>query len=248
MNLKELWQGDENQSIKGWDFSHIKDRWYEEVLPFDYKKIVMKYLKKDMTLLDMGTGGGEFLLSLNHPHQNTYATEGYKPNYDYCLEQLQPLGITVKYIDKSGVIPFDDATFDIIINKHSNYNIKEVKRVLKKGGLFITQQIGCYNNRELSQVFIEGFELPDKHKHLNIQSSRFIEEEFKILECDEYFPEIRFYDIGALVFFCKIIVWEFPGFSVNKYYNKLRKLHSICQRNGYITSKEHRFLLVCKSK
>ncbi len=248
MDLKELWQSDENQSMKGWDFSHIKDRWHEELLPFDYKKIVMKYVKNDMKLLDMGTGGGEFLLSLNHPYQNTSATEGYKANYDYCIEQLKPLGIDVKYIKKSGLIPFEDNSFDIVINKHSSYNIKEVKRVLNKGGLFITQQIGCYNNRDLSQVFIKEFELPIKDKYLSLQTSLFIEDDFKILEQDEYYPEIRFYDIGSLVFFCKKIVWEFPDFSVSKYYDTLKKLHSKCKENGYIKSSEHRFLLVCKNK
>lgn len=60
MNLKESWKIDEMQSMKGWDFSHIKDRWEEEKLPFDYKEIVLKYLCDDHVLLDMGTGGGEF--------------------------------------------------------------------------------------------------------------------------------------------------------------------------------------------
>ena len=51
------------------------------------------HLSKDMNLLDMETGGGEFLLSLNHPYENTSAIEGYKPNVDYCNKILKPLGI-----------------------------------------------------------------------------------------------------------------------------------------------------------
>ena len=247
MNLKEIWKLDEKQSMKGWDFSHIKDRWEEEKLPFDYKETILNRLRDEHTLLDMGTGGGEFLLELNHPYDKTYATEGYKPNIDYCIENLVPLGITVEGIDKGGDLPFKDDMFDIIINKHSSYDIKEIKRILKKDGIFITQQVGCLNNRELSRVFIEGFELPYKKNHMDIQRNQFIKQGFEVLESKEHFPEIRFFDIGALVFFCKIIVWEFPEFSVEKYFDKLLMLHEKCENDGFIESKEHRYLLVCKN-
>lgn len=246
MNLKESWKLEENQSMEGWDFSHIKNRWEEEPLPFDYKGIVLEHLSDDDILLDMGTGGGEFLLSLNHPYKNTYATEGYLPNLEYCKEHLSPLGITVEGIDKSGHIPYDDGQFDIIINKHSSYDISEVKRVLKKDGLFITQQIGCLNNRALSRVFIEDFELPNKNNHLKKQAELFLNDGFEILDKMVYHPSIRFYDIGALVFFCKKIVWEFPDFSVDKYYDQLLRLYDECQYKGYIESIEHRYLLICR--
>ena len=54
------------------DFSHIDGISDEEKdLPWDYKNIVSQYLKDDMELLDYDTGGGEFLLSLNHPFKKT---------------------------------------------------------------------------------------------------------------------------------------------------------------------------------
>jgi len=246
MHLKELWQKDENQSMKGWDFSYLDGRWSEEGLPFDYKESIHRYLKSKDSILDMGTGGGEFLLSLNHRYNLTFATEGYKPNYDYCLEHLSPLGITVKAIEKRGEIPFSDNKFDLVINKHSYYDIKEVYRVLKPGGIFVTQQIGSYNNQELSRVFIEGFELPNRDNHLDTKKNEFLDFGFELLEAEEYFPVIQFKDIGALVFFCKTIVWEFPDFSVEKYYKQLLTLHDQCRINKSIKSKEHRYMIVAK--
>lgn len=59
--LKELWEQEEKNTFKGWDFSHLKDRWTEEELPWDYRKIVLKHLNLAYRLLDMGTGGGEVL-------------------------------------------------------------------------------------------------------------------------------------------------------------------------------------------
>ena len=43
----------------------------------------------------MGTGGGELLLSFNHPYDKTSVTEGYEPNIKLCQEVLSPLGIKV---------------------------------------------------------------------------------------------------------------------------------------------------------
>ncbi|MDZ5017152.1 SAM-dependent methyltransferase, partial [Clostridium perfringens] len=69
--LKEQWKIDEEKSFKGWDFSYLDKRWEEEKLPWDYEEILKGYLKPHYNLLDMGTGGGEFLLSLKHPYRNT---------------------------------------------------------------------------------------------------------------------------------------------------------------------------------
>ena len=91
--LKESWKQEESIAhIHGWDFSHIAGRSEEENdIPWDYEALIRQYLKKDMKLLDYDTGGGEFLLSLEHPYENTAATEGYPPNVALCQEKLLPL-------------------------------------------------------------------------------------------------------------------------------------------------------------
>ncbi|WP_365845908.1 hypothetical protein [Clostridium sp.] len=38
--------------------------------------------------------------------------------------------------------PFEDNTFDIVINRHESYCVSEVKRILKTDGIFIAQQVG----------------------------------------------------------------------------------------------------------
>ena len=92
--LREIWKKEEQIAhIKGWDFSHIDGKYDEEKdLPWDYKNIVSQYLKDDMELLDYDTGGGEFLLSLNHPFKKTSATEGFQPNVELCREKRQNKG------------------------------------------------------------------------------------------------------------------------------------------------------------
>ena len=84
--FKKLWKKEEETAhIHGWDFSHIHNRYREEDdLPWDYEKIIRQYLSKNMKVLDYDTGGGEFLLTLNHPFEKTAATEGYPPNIELC--------------------------------------------------------------------------------------------------------------------------------------------------------------------
>lgn len=63
---------------------------------------------------------------------------------------------------------------------------------------------------------------------------------------NEMHPKLKFYDVGAVVYFAKIIEWEFPDFSVEKCFNELCKLQQELEENGFISSTEHRFIIVAK--
>ncbi len=51
----------------GWDFSHLDGRMVEDPLPWQYSAILNRYLPAAQSLLDLGTGGGEFSLSAGRP-------------------------------------------------------------------------------------------------------------------------------------------------------------------------------------
>ena len=246
--LKDMWKKEEEISFKGWDFSYLKDRWSNEELPWDYKAIVQKYLNSKYKLLDMGTGGGEFLLTLKHPYEYTSVTEAWEPNVVLCKEILAPLGIVVKQVNEDDKLPFDDNSFDIIINRHESLDIKEVRRVLKSDGIFITQQVGGKNNEFLSKKLIKNFKPQFSDNALYHISNNLKNNEFRLLYEDEYYPSLKFYDIGAIVYFAKIIQWEFPGFTVESSFNELCELQKQLSRKSYIESFEHRFIIVAQNK
>lgn len=248
-NLLKKWKEEEAVAhIKGWDFSHIKGRYVEEdQLPWDFKTIIKKYLNDNMRLLDMETGGGEFLLSLNHPLENTSAIEGYNPNIEYCREKLIPLGIDFKGADGLDILPFKDAYFDVITNRHGDYLVDELNRVLKNNGIFITQQVGAENDKELIELLqpeIKVFSYPNQY--LKIRENELLEAGFQILEKGEVFQPIKFFDVGALVWFAKIIEWEFPNFSVETHLENLYKAQEILESKGAIEGRIHRFYIVAK--
>ncbi|MBR2812357.1 MAG: class I SAM-dependent methyltransferase, partial [Solobacterium sp.] len=178
--LKKEWEAEEQCAhIHGWDFSHIKSRYEEEGnLPWDYDAIVRHYLTEKTRVLDYDTGGGEYLLSLHHPYDLTAATEGYPPNVELCKEKLLPLGIDFKECGDASAIPFEDESFDLIINRHGDFDPHEIFRLLKPGGYFVTQQVGNRNDRDLVLRVLPQAEEPFPDASLLIKAPRFEKEGF----------------------------------------------------------------------
>jgi len=244
--LRKYWLSEEVAAFQGWDFSHLDGRMTEETLPWDYRKLIQKHIRPENRLLDIGTGGGEFLLSLNHPRQRTCVTEAYPPNVNLCIERLAPLGITVRQMSDDKLIPYNDEEFDIVLNRHESFDAHEVFRILKPNGVFITQQIGGENNRHLSELLIDDFSPSFEQHNLEKNYSLLNTAGFAITYSGEFYPKLQFSDIGAIVYFAKILEWEFPGFSVKRCFDILLGLQRSLEEQTFIESRGHRFYLVAK--
>ena len=253
MNAEErirAWKEEEKTAyIHGWDFSHIEGRYTEqEDLPWDYREVIGRYLRPEGKILDIDTGGGEFLLSLGHPYENTAAMENYPPNVQLCRETLLPLGIDFRPGHGKGPLPFEDGSFDLVLNRHGDFHPEEIYRVLKPGGIFVTQQVGAENDRELVKLLCGKTELPFPEQYLDITAEKFRRAGFRILEARECFRPIRFFDVGALVWFARIIQWEFPGFSVDTHLEGLMEAQRLLERQGCVEGRIHRFLLAAEKQ
>lgn len=243
-----LWKEEERIAyVHGWDFSHIDGRSMEQTdFPWDYRQAIALYLTPEKKLLDTDTGGGEFLLSLRHPYENTAATEGYAPNVELCRQTLLPLGIDFRPGVIGEGLQYEDASFDVIINRHGDLNPAEFMRLLKPGGVFITQQVGAENNRELVRLLCGETPLPFSEQYLEKAEDNFRQAGFEILEGQECRRPFDFFDVGALVWFARIIQWEFPGFSVDTHMENLLHAQECLERDGVIRGSTHRFFLVAK--
>jgi len=251
-DLIQQWEDEENFAFQGWDFSHLDGRWVNPDLPWDYVEVVKSYLRETDILLDMGTGGGEILLSIGHPYKNTYTTEAFVPNYELCKQKLSPLGITVvrTYTDENfntdDKLPFEDNFFDIVINRHESFDLTEVDRVLKKGGCFITQQVGNKNDNELMQRLNDDFKEYLPQHTIDNYVEKLNSMGYTILKKEDVLNPVKIHDVGALVFFAKIIVWEFPGFSVKSHLSKLLDCQKEVEEKGFLTNTDHRFLIIAQ--
>ncbi|MBA2454314.1 MAG: class I SAM-dependent methyltransferase [Chloroflexia bacterium] len=237
---------DAEQPFSGWDFAYISktDRLVEAPLAWSYASRLLRHLRQAASMLDMGTGGREFLTKLQPFPAYTVATEGYPPNVSIARERLEPLGVAVHEVAEDLQLPFADDSIDLVINRHESYSPDDVLRVLKSGGRFITQQVGGQNDIELNRLL--GAPANDEYAHWNLDfAARELEAAgFQLIEQHEDFPPARFFDIGAVVYFLKAVPWQIPDFSVERHHDALFALHRVMQQCGYVDIPIHRFLIV----
>ncbi|USG64937.1 class I SAM-dependent methyltransferase [Brevibacillus ruminantium] len=231
--------------FEGWDFSYVgrTGRLQEAPLSWNYASLVTRKLPKITTLLDMGTGGGEFLSLLGPLPRQTYATEGYQPNVAVARNRLEPLGITVVEADGEDTLPFPDETFDLIINRHESFDPHELYRIAKSGATFLTQQVGGENDVLLNRLL--GAAIPQDYLHWRADYAvRQLEEAgFVIAQSREETVPSRFYDIGAVVYYLRAIPWQIPDFAPEVYADGLWQMHQQIEKDGYIDIPSHRFLI-----
>ncbi len=240
----------EQEPFVGWDFSYITQTQREstEPLKWSYASRVIPIMRQTKSMLDMGTGGGEFLSRLQPFPEETSATETHEQNAQIARNKLQPFGIEVYQVEPDKQLPFQDGKFNLVINRHEFFNAVEVMRILKNNGLFITQQVGGINDMELNKYL--GMNIPRKQKDwtLNNAVKQIKDAGFEVIEHLEDFPICRFYDVGAVVYHLKAVPWQFPDFSIKKHRDNLADIHNDIQSKGYIEVTNHRFLITARKK
>jgi len=241
-------------SVDGWDFSWLDRRSWTEPLPWDYSARVAALARRARTMLDMGTGGGEALSGLPDRAPHTIAAEAWPPNVAVAGRRLLPLGVPViqdeaardnmdqNGADDGGRLPFGDGSLDLICNRHESFLALEVGRVLAPGGTFVTQQVDYHDNDDLAQIL--GTETPEEpDSWIGLAERQVTEAGLVIEEAARADQRIRFDDIAAVVFYLKAVSWSIPGYSLEKYRDRLRALYEDASAWPVVTS-GHRFLLV----
>lgn len=238
---------EENEKFSGWDFSYLEStgRMQEFPLRWNYRNRVLIEMNGVTSLLDMGTGGGEFLSSLQPFPSNTCATEGYDLNLEIAKRRLEPLGIKVFKLEDDKHLPFADDSFELVINRHESYDPDEVSRILKCEGMFITQQVGGFNDKEI-HALLKVPESPFRNWNLKTAREQLKNTAFTIVDQNEDIVKTRFYDIGAIVFYLKAIPWQVPDFKVETYIDPLMNMQNLIERDGYIDFTCHRFFIIAK--
>ncbi len=238
-------------ALKGWDFSSLtgSGRMAETPLPWDYRSIIKPKMQNIRRMLDMGTGGGEFLKTLAPLPLETFATEGYESNVKIAEDNLSACRVKVISGYKDNALPFEDDFFELIINRHEYYEPAEVNRILMPGGMFITQQVKWDVDKEIIELLgidpklaaaeYYGWCLQKAVDELSISG-------FKVIRSEEAPGFTYFTDTNALILYIKIINWLIPDFTAEKYREQLNEAEKIISVNGRFASTLNRFLIVAK--
>jgi SAM-dependent methyltransferase len=239
--FESLIQEANDHPFSGWDFSYLRGRWQEEEPSWNYDQLVYQRTRQVNSLLDMGTGGGEFLASLAPLPPLTYATESWLPNIPIARQRLESLNVHVLTLHSDDAVSMVDESIELVINRHESFDASEVYRILKPGGSFITQQVGPRDNIQLNE-WITG-QIPYITWTLEDETQKLVDAGLQIVNAQETFPETRFYDIGAVVYYLKVISWQIEGFTVDTYLEALYQLHQTIVNNGFIRVQSHRYLI-----
>jgi SAM-dependent methyltransferase len=239
----------DSASFSGWNFSWLNGRYIEGKVSWDYRGKVLAKMKTSKRFLDMGTGGGELLSTLQPFPDSSYATEGYPPNVPIARNRLEPLGVKVLQVE-STQLPFEAESLDLVINRHEEYAANELYRVLSAGGFFLTQQVGARNNIELNKLL--GLESLGKTTFSNRPEwdmdyavAELNKAGFRVSEQRAEFLKGRFNDVGALVYLLKAVPWEIPDFTIDNYREKLLVIHQKILSDGFLEVTTDRFFIEC---
>ena len=240
--FEQLLAAAQAETFSGWDFTRYADRWSEAAPTWDYAGLVRAAVAHADALLDMDTGGGEFLAALAPLPPMTVATENYPPNIPLAKARLEPLGVQVLSPADDEHLPFADGTFDLIHNRHGYFRAEELFRLLRPGGRFITQQVGGDNGARLNEALgAPAMEYADYQLAPTVAALEAAG--FHIDQTAEEFPASIFRDVGMVVIYLRIIEWQIPDFDVDRYRPQLYALHQRIQRDGSFNARAHRFLI-----
>ncbi len=248
-DFEELIAEGEAEPTEGWDFSWFDGRATEERTPWGYMRLAAGALGGARASLDVQTGGAEVyaeaLGSAASVPARVAATEEWPPNLVLARARLAPFGGEVAQVLATEPFPHPDRTFDVVLARHP-YSVpwEEIARVLASGGTFLGQLIGWGTNRRLYEFFLgpQG-DAHEDHGHEAVLRMRLAAVGLEAVRLEEAVTKVEFFDVGAVVYFLRKVLWTVPGFTVTAYRDELRRMHALITANGSFVSYSRRFLV-----
>ncbi|KAF9274755.1 hypothetical protein BGZ68_000383 [Mortierella alpina] len=118
LTYEELVHDGNTSSVDGWDFSWFKGRATEERPSWGYAKAMSDRMAHATAALDIQTGGGEVLNTVENFPRLIAATEFWPPNLALASRLLAPRGVVVVAVENHLPLPFADGIFDLVVARH----------------------------------------------------------------------------------------------------------------------------------
>ena len=237
-DVERLLDEAEARPVEGWDFGWLGERIRIGPLPWSFDDIVIAHARRSLDLLDLDTGGGEWLARLPIRPPRTVATESWPPNVAVATARLEPLGISLVQVDAApdnveqsanetrGRLPFASESFALISNRHAAFVAPEVARVLAPTGVFLTEQVGgdygeFYDALSIPRPSGRGSEWTSRRATAQLERAG-----LHVVEAGEAQEATTFADVGAFAWYLKAIPWVVDGFSIAAQRTRLEQLQA----------------------
>lgn len=228
------------QPLSGWDFSALVGRAVSESLPWDYLELARSAAARCDRALDVDTGGGEVLASVEVP-RGSAALEPYPPNLPLARERLLPYGIEVR-ARSDHRLPYEDNAFDLVLNRHGDLEPSEIARVLRPDGRLLSQQVAAGNDPEFNNAL--GAPLPVGGLRGTAEAAALLQSAgLEVVHVREAWPTTRYLDVGAVVLHLRTVTWQVPGFDPDRHRPQLHAIDRIIRTRGAFVVTSHRVLM-----
>jgi SAM-dependent methyltransferase len=229
--------------LEGWDFSWFEGRATEERPPWGYAHLMGQRLAAASAALDIETGGGEVLASSPRWPPLLVATESWPPNIAVARARLRARGGWVVACPDAPALPFGEASFDLVTSRHPVVVLwDEIARVLRPGGSYLSQHVGAGSNRELTE-FIMGPQPVSDARSPERAATAAQAAGLEVADLRQCTLRVEFFDVAAVVHFLRKVHWTVPGFTTERYEDRLRELHAVIARQGSFVSHAQRLLV-----
>jgi SAM-dependent methyltransferase len=196
------------------------------------------------TLLEVQAGVGRMIGSLPALPRLAVATEGFPPSVAVAAPLLRARGAALVVTSQARPgLPFAGGSFELVISRHPIEPWwDEIARVLRRGGEYLAQHVGPDSLRSLSE-FLMG-PLPEESKRAPAVERRAAEDAGLVVQTlDVERPRTAFRDVGAVVYFLRVVPWIVPDFDVGRYRPRLLDLHRLIEREGAFEATASRMLI-----
>ncbi len=230
--------------VEGWDFSWLDGRATEERPSWGYQRLMSRRLANASAAVDLQTGGGEVLAGAQRFPATMAATESWPPNAARATQLLHPRGVVVVAMPDHPPLPFADEAFDLVTSRHPNSVWwTEVARVLRRGGSYLAQQLGPATMIELTEFFLGPTPNKGVEYSPDVQREQATAAGLEVLDLRYERLRAEFFDIAAVVYFLRKVIWTVPGFTVEKYRERLYELHTRIEADGPFVAHSSRVLV-----
>jgi SAM-dependent methyltransferase len=243
--FEELVSDAEAAPIDGWDFSWLDGRATEERPSWGYQRLMTQRFATVTAALDIDTGGGEVLAGAAPFPPTMVATDSWPPNAALATQLLHPLGVALVFTrGDDPTLPFADAAFDLVTSRHAtDVRWAEIARVLRPGGSYLAQQIGPATMRELFEYFLGPQPARWTELQPDTQTARAQAAGLEVLQMRLERMRAEFFDVGAVIYFLRKVIWTVPDFTVDRYRERLRQMHEQIESDGPFIAHSTRVLV-----
>ena len=237
--------------VAGWDFSWFAGRATEERPQWGYARLMGERTARARAALDIQTGGGEVLAAALRASGARplvlAATESWSPNAELARRNLADFGGCVAEVADDADLPFASETFDLVVSRHPTEVVwPEIARVLRPGGSYFSQQVGAGTNRELTD-FMMGTQPVSAGRRPQVAVAAARAAGLHVVEVRQQALRVAFFDVAAVVYFLRKVLWTVPGFTVAAYLEPLAQMHEHIQAHGSFTCHAQRFLIEARN-